>query len=321
MQPTTLTFPVPSGQGQAGLHRAVAVLQTGGYTVRSTSESEAIGVKRVIPGWAIALAVVFGLFCLVGLLFLLIKEDREVRASIVVGPDGEAIAVSGAMNGSTISRLHAELVGAFPPPAAAPAVEASLPVVPAPVPQPSTVVPPPVAEVVPTEPVPVEVGPVGPPPGISSVSWAAPVTPPVADPAVPDEPISSVPGAAADVEAYTIARPRRSSSDAAPRLRLDDGTELIVSDLVLVGRDPAAADGETAGQLVALEDPTRGLSKTHAGIAAVDGRLTVTDRHSTNGTVVRSSSGAERDCEPGVPSVVEIGDTVFVGGRRLVRIG
>lgn len=32
--------------------------------------------SRTIPGYAIVLAIVFALFCLLGLLFLLIKEDR-----------------------------------------------------------------------------------------------------------------------------------------------------------------------------------------------------------------------------------------------------
>lgn len=163
MQPTTLTFPVPAHEGQAALNRAVAVLQTGGYTVRSTSESEAIGVKRVIPGWAIFLAVVFGLFCLVGLLFLLIKEDREVRASIIVSPDGEAIAVSGSMNSSTVARLRAELEGAYPSPAPVPEMPADPPVDAAPVAR--AVVPPTVAEPLPVAPAATEAGTVTPPPG------------------------------------------------------------------------------------------------------------------------------------------------------------
>lgn len=318
MQPTTLTFPVPAHEGQAALNRAVAVLQTGGYTVRSTSESEAIGVKRVIPGWAIFLAVVFGLFCLVGLLFLLIKEDREVRASIIVSPDGEAIAVSGSMNSSTVARLRAELEGAYPSPAPVPEMPADPPVDAAPVARgrathrrgtasrgacrhggrhgDATA-------------------------GGSSVSWAAPVVADVVDDAALAAPIIAVPGGLDDVEAYTIARPRRgSSSEESPRLRFDDGTELTVSDLVLVGRDPAAADGEMTAQLVPLDDPTRGLSKTHAALAVVDGRLVVTDRHSTNGTVVRSATGTERTCVPGDPTPVAIGDIVVVGGRQLVRM-
>lgn len=319
MQPTTLTFPVPAHEGQAALNRAVAVLQTGGYTVRSTSESEAIGVKRVIPGWAIFLAVVFGLFCLVGLLFLLIKEDREVRASIIVSPDGEAIAVSGSMNSSTVARLRAELEGAYPSPAPVPEMPADPPVDAAPVAR--AVVPPTVAEPLPVAPAATEAGTVTPPPGGSSVSWAAPVVADVVDDAALAAPIIAVPGGLDDVEAYTIARPRRgSSSEESPRLRFDDGTELTVSDLVLVGRDPAAADGEMTAQLVPLDDPTRGLSKTHAALAVVDGRLVVTDRHSTNGTVVRSATGTERTCVPGDPTPVAIGDIVVVGGRQLVRM-
>lgn len=44
--------------------------------------------SRVIPTWAIVLAIVFALFCLIGLLFLIVKEDRtEGWAQITVqGP-------------------------------------------------------------------------------------------------------------------------------------------------------------------------------------------------------------------------------------------
>jgi len=63
----------------------------GSYPLRGTTWTVAnqTYVNDVIPGWAIGLAVVFFIFCLLGLLFLTIKEKR-VHGTIgvtVQGPD------------------------------------------------------------------------------------------------------------------------------------------------------------------------------------------------------------------------------------------
>lgn len=325
MQPSTLTFPVAGHGGEAALRRAVAVLSTDGYTMQSTSDTESIGIKRVIPPWAIVMTIIFGLFCLVGLLFLLVKVEREVKASFVGGPDGGSIVVTGAMSGKVIDRLRAEFrsqgaVDAAPLPMS-PAVSHSAdtsvvdqPLVAAPV----DVAP--SSEPFTAEP---ELPVIGPPPGVPATTWSDPAegavvdTHDVADGA---DVVLSVPGAFDDVDGYTVARPRHVDPTPSPVVQMDDGQLLPIGGRVLLGRDPAAAPGESVDRLVSLTDDTRGLSKTHAGLAADGNLLWVTDRHSTNGTSIRSASGEERACPPGEGLQVEMGDTVRVGGRWLVRV-
>jgi pSer/pThr/pTyr-binding forkhead associated (FHA) protein len=122
------------------------------------------------------------------------------------------------------------------------------------------------------------------------------------------------------VDGYTIARPRRADPSTGPSVQLDDGQLVPIGGLVLLGRDPTPAPGESVDRLVPLADASRGLSKTHAGLVVDGGLLWVTDRHSTNGTAVRSAAGQERACPPGERVQVEIGDTVVLGGRALVRV-
>lgn len=327
MEPSTLTFPVAAHGAEAALRRAVAVLATDGYAMQSTSNTESIGIKRVIPPWAIVMSIIFGLFCLVGLLFLLVKVDREVKASFVDGPDGGSILVTGVMSRKVIDRLLAEFhaqVSAAPSqvPAAAEAypLQATSGVVPPPIPTPlgarPTTPPPPAHEAVT----------IAPPPGLPVAAWASPH--PLAESGVansaliggPDVPAIASP-ALDDADGHTIARPRRPNHQTtAPVVQFDDGEVLPVGDLMLIGRDPAAVPGEIADRLVPLTDESRGLSKTHAALVVDCGTLWVTDRHSTNGTAIRSASGYERACPPGRRLQVDIGDTVMFGGRSLERI-
>jgi hypothetical protein len=50
-------------------------------------------VTESIPAWAIILAIVFFIFCLLGLLFLLVKE-RRVNGAVQVGVQGPGFAHS-----------------------------------------------------------------------------------------------------------------------------------------------------------------------------------------------------------------------------------
>ena len=50
-------------------------------------------VTESIPGWAIVLAIVFFIFCLLGLLFLLVKE-RRMSGSVQVSVQGPGLAYS-----------------------------------------------------------------------------------------------------------------------------------------------------------------------------------------------------------------------------------
>ena len=95
---------------------------------------------------------------------------------------------------------------------------------------------------------------------------------------------------------------------------LDDGREVVVRGLVLLGRNPQPGEGEVDAELVKLPDESRTVSKTHLTLGVDDAGLFVVDRGSTNGSTVTAPG------EPTVPvgafhavsvvdgSVVSIGD-------------
>jgi hypothetical protein len=128
---------------------------------------------------------------------------------------------------------------------------------------------------------------------------------------------TSTPGAPDGIDGRTVAKPRvLDGSPGCPRAVLDDGSVVDLGELTLIGRDPVGAAGEQA-QLVAIEDPTRSVSKTHLGIICEGTAWSVMDRNSTNGSCVVLSDGTLNRLDAGVP--VPIGDGVEVrfGDRRL----
>ncbi|WP_285821160.1 RDD family protein [Cellulosimicrobium sp. Marseille-Q4280] len=100
-------------------------------------------------------------------------------------------------------------------------------------------------------------------------------------------------------------------------LELESGERRVVDGPALVGRNPQPADGED-WILVAVEDPTRSVSKTHVELGVDPDGLWVSDRGSTNGTVVSAPGTAPRVAAPGARVRVPVGATIHVGDRRLV---
>lgn len=103
---------------------------------------------------------------------------------------------------------------------------------------------------------------------------------------------------------------------------LDDGTPVALSALTLIGRDPAASNGEEAS-LVALEDPTRSVSKTHLAVMRTGDGWAVVDRNSTNGVSIVANDGSEVALTSGTPAAVSGGAVVRFGERsmRLISDG
>lgn len=100
------------------------------------------------------------------------------------------------------------------------------------------------------------------------------------------------------------------------RLTLDSGESVVVEGLALLGRAPAARPGEQVRHLLPLESRDMSISKTHAAIDLVDGGLVVTDRGSTNGSVL-VRQGVSRDLADGRPTTLLHGDRVRLGDREL----
>ena len=95
---------------------------------------------------------------------------------------------------------------------------------------------------------------------------------------------------------------------------LDDGREITVRGLVLLGRNPQPSDGEADAELIKLSDESRTVSKTHLALGVDDAGLFVVDRGSTNGSTVTPpgrptgpwARSTRSRCVEG--SVVSIGD-------------
>lgn len=100
-------------------------------------------------------------------------------------------------------------------------------------------------------------------------------------------------------------------------LELESGARHIIDGPALVGRNPQAAEGSGV-ILVRVEDPTRSVSKNHAELGVDPAGLWLTDRGSTNGTVVSAPGRSPQVAEPGARVRVPMGSTIHVGDRRIV---
>jgi len=94
---------------------------------------------------------------------------------------------------------------------------------------------------------------------------------------------------------------------------LDDGRELSVTGLVLLGRNPQARPGEEDAELIKVADETRTVSKTHLALGVDASGLFVMDRGSTNGTTLTTAANGSKPCPAGdvVPAtegIVSFGD-------------
>ena len=153
----------------------------------------------------------------------------------------------------------------------------------------------------------------------------APVASPVAgDPAVGPE-LAPLAAAPADQ-----GQERPAASEGAPTgerrtildgwvAELDDGREIPVRGLVLIGRNPQPEEGETDAELVKLPDESRTVSKTHLALGVDDAGLFVVDRGSTNGSVI-TEPGREAVAAGPFHAVSVSEGTIVSVGDHWVRI-
>lgn len=99
-------------------------------------------------------------------------------------------------------------------------------------------------------------------------------------------------------------------------VRLDDGREIDVQGLVLIGRNPQPRADEENAQLISAGEGGQTISKTHLALGADARGVYVVDRGSTNGTAL--VEGEEMvPCPAGVQMHVKQGQTVSFGDRYL----
>lgn len=197
---------------------------------------------------------------------------------------------------------------AVPPPAVVPVVPDLLP-------------PAPVSGVDPTPAAPAAADLLPPPPAAPARTVPAPAGPGSPGAAVPSfvDPADDL----AELEHTRVRDPeslRRRTGTLA--LHFDTGERVRVVGRGLVGRGPRAEDGEDILHVVALNDAARSLSRVHAefgphpATAPGEAAIWVSDRGSTNGTVVVDPSGSARVLPAGAKAVVGAGWVVRLGDRE-----
>jgi hypothetical protein len=152
-----------------------------------------------------------------------------------------------------------------------------------------------------------------PPPTSSSVSPSS-LRPETVSPAPVSDPPVSAPSS--EIEEGTVARPIRVPVAEQWSLTFDTGDRVVIDGIVLVGRDPHSADAPSA-VLMAIDDPRRSLSKTHASITSTPEGPVLVDLDSTNGVAVARAQN-EVELQPGEPYRLQAGDEVYFGELRAV---
>lgn len=246
-------------------------------------------VRTYRPTWALVLAIVTAPFLGLGLLLLFVRRTESCSISVVTSSRGVLVTVAGHLLPGRLERLQAIAEGdhALHPSPTEGAAAPSSPgraggpsMVPAFGAAPAAAIDPPPARV----------------PAFQGASAPAPA--PV--PARTAAPAPAVPAATFDGDTVARrprppARPAAGPASAAARfgLRLPDGSVVPVDGPLVLGRNPRPVEGVPAGaQRLALDDPARQVSATHALVVAEGGDLWVEDLHSTNGTTVRADGRA-----------------------------
>jgi hypothetical protein len=101
-------------------------------------------------------------------------------------------------------------------------------------------------------------------------------------------------------------------------LQFSTGENVTVGGAGLIGRNPASEPGEVVDQFVAVFDPTKSVSKTHLEFGQESGRFWVSDRFSTNGSIVRQPDADPKRADPGKRYFVARGTRVDIGEQFFV---
>ncbi|MEO6532408.1 MAG: zinc-ribbon domain-containing protein [Pseudolysinimonas sp.] len=101
-------------------------------------------------------------------------------------------------------------------------------------------------------------------------------------------------------------------------LQFSTGESVTVTGSGLVGRNPSMQPGEYVDQLVPIFDAGKSVSKTHLEFGQEAGRFWVSDRYSTNGSVIRQPDADPRRCDAGRRYFIARGTRVDVGEQFFV---
>jgi len=102
---------------------------------------------------------------------------------------------------------------------------------------------------------------------------------------------------------------------------LEDGREIAVQRLVLVGRNPQPQRGEGDARLIKIMDESRTVSKTHLSVSVDAQGIAVTDRRSTNGSALTAPDGTYELLTPDQPRRLREPGYLVSFGKHHIRIG
>jgi hypothetical protein len=129
----------------------------------------------------------------------------------------------------------------------------------------------------------------------------------------PAQPLATEPHAAQADDQFpdaTIITPRRRTG----WFVVDpSGTRHPISNRTVFGRAPVRPATMQDAALLALTDPSKSLSKTHAVVTPTPHGLVIEDVGSTNGVIITSPDGAESTAAVGVETPLEPGSVLELG--------
>jgi pSer/pThr/pTyr-binding forkhead associated (FHA) protein len=117
-----------------------------------------------------------------------------------------------------------------------------------------------------------------------------------------------------DVEATIV---RNTGDRCEAQLVFTTGETMSITGTALMGRRPAADEGEAIDQLVTIDDPERSVSKNHLMAGWNDAGFWITDRGSGNGTVVFPVDGPAVQLRAGGPHTLADSDRVAIRDQTL----
>jgi FHA domain len=138
-------------------------------------------------------------------------------------------------------------------------------------------------------------------------------TPPAARPADGGQALASAEALAANARPRNVLPQEDTLIPKTWRLTLADGQSVEASHSMVLGRDPAVVPVRPQAERIAVCDPAKSVSKTHAIIDLDATGLSVTDLHSTNGVMVTRPDGRQDDLPPGGRAVLTAGSRVLLG--------
>lgn len=303
-----------------------------GYRAVQVGPQQIQFARSFRPTWAIVAGIVTLPFFLVGLAFLLVKKTECCTASIGADHRGTRVKLSGRVGASTLAAVRIALANPDPSPGAAlgtpvASVAEAQHVAHRNLPQP------PVHQPGGAPPAPSDDASerwTPPPVGVTGLIGSAPsagngadldgLVPPVPRPPAP-APVAAATASNEDTVSVGMAHRADVPAEVPLVVVLDDGREVPLLGLALVGRDPAPRDDEHGAVLVGVDDPDRTVSKTHLAIGVDHAGAWVADRGSVNGTTVVDTSGHVNSVGDRGRVPLSPGDEVRFGDRSLRLVG